>query len=446
MESQINDDTPIQTPSPSFWEKYSLPILIIANLSLLAICLTLFAYLNKTTSTQFFPPPFLTRKTKLTENSPPPLSIPTTNQTASTTYNVDTDQSNCYNNNTQITCPSKSQPFYGQDAQYNSQAPSYTDNHNGTITDNNTGLMWTKSPGPKTTYQQATNNEKTTTTGDYTDWRLPTIKELYTLINFNGTDPSAVGNETSSLTPFINTNYFDFEYGDPNIGDRIIDSQWITSSIYKGTVMNNQQCFFGVNFADGRIKCYPTSSQKGYFTLYVRGSLPQQTFIDQKNGTILDTSTNLLWQQQDSQKGMSWQSALSYCDSLDLAKHTDWRLPNAKELQSIVDYDRSPDKTSSATIDPLFQSTQITNELNQPDYPFYWTSTTHLNTKNADQAVYVAFGRATGKMNGRWMDVHGAGAQRSDPKTGDPNNFPDGRGPQGDAIRIYNYVRCVTNK
>lgn len=42
------------------------------------------------------------------------------------------------------------------------------------------------------------------------------------------------------------------------------------------------------------------------------------------------------------------------------------------------------------------------------------------------------------------MDVHGAGAQRSDPKSGNPDAFPNGHGPQGDDIRIYNYVRCVT--
>jgi hypothetical protein len=41
------------------------------------------------------------------------------------------------------------------------------------------------------------------------------------------------------------------------------------------------------------------------------------------------------------------------------------------------------------------------------------------------------------------FDVHGAGAQRSDPKAGDPQNFPHGRGPQGDVVRIYNFVRLV---
>lgn len=41
------------------------------------------------------------------------------------------------------------------------------------------------------------------------------------------------------------------------------------------------------------------------------------------------------------------------------------------------------------------------------------------------------------------LDVHGAGSQRSDPKSGDPSRFPYGRGPQGDVIRINNFVRCV---
>jgi hypothetical protein len=42
-----------------------------------------------------------------------------------------------------------------------------------------------------------------------------------------------------------------------------------------------------------------------------------------------------------------------------------------------------------------------------------------------------------------YVDVHGAGSQRSDPKAGDPAMFPHGRGPQGDVIRIYNFVRLV---
>jgi hypothetical protein len=58
--------------------------------------------------------------------------------------------------------------------------------------------------------------------------------------------------------------------------------------------------------------------------------------------------------------------------------------------------------------------------------------------------VYINFGRSMGYMNGVWRDVHGAGAQRADQKSGDPSNYSMGHGPQGDAVRIYNYARCVT--
>ena len=50
---------------------------------------------------------------------------------------------------------------------------------------------------------------------------------------------------------------------------------------------------------------------------------------------------------------------------------------------------------------------------------------------------------SSGSGNYQLLDVHGAGAQRSDPKAGDPAAFPHGRGPQGDVIRINNFVRCV---
>ena len=57
--------------------------------------------------------------------------------------------------------------------------------------------------------------------------------------------------------------------------------------------------------------------------------------------------------------------------------------------------------------------------------------------------AYVSFGRAMGYMDGTQSDVHGASAQRSDPKAGDPADYPTGNGPQGNAIRIHNTVRLV---
>ncbi|MBD3251338.1 DUF1566 domain-containing protein, partial [Candidatus Uhrbacteria bacterium] len=237
------------------------------------------------------------------------------------------------------------------------------------------------------------------------------------------------------------------EYGDESTGSRFIDSQWITSDIYVATVMGGQECFFGVNFADGRIKCYPTQSggNQGYFLRLVRGgSYGVNQFSNNGNGTVTDASSGLTWQQGDSGSGMDWGDALSYCEQLSLGGATDWRLPNAKELQYIVDYTRSPDTTGSASIDAMFSSTQITNEAGQPDYPFYWTGTTHVKSNGmGDNAAYVSFGRALGYFQNQYMDVHGAGAQRSDPKSGNMSDYPQTHGPQGDVLRLHNYVRCV---
>ncbi|WFN35645.1 hypothetical protein L1S32_05970 [Methanogenium sp. S4BF] len=77
-------------------------------------------------------------------------------------------------------------------------------------------------------------------------------------------------------------------------------------------------------------------------------------------------------------------------------------------------------------------------------YQFYRPGTTHATwSGNGGSASYVSFGRALGYMDGVWQDVHGAGAQRSDPKAGDASDYPEGHGPQGDAIRIENFVRLV---
>lgn len=46
-------------------------------------------------------------------------------------------------------------------------------------------------------------------------------------------------------------------------------------------------------------------------------------------------------------------------------------------------------------------------------------------------------------MNDNLMEVHGAGAQRSDPKSGSRNEYPSYFGPQGDVRYVFNYVRCL---
>ena len=378
---------------------------------------------------------------------------------------VDTAQVRCYDNNAEMEYPTPNANFFGQDAQYIGNEPAYKDNGDGTVTDLNTGLMWQSDPGEKMTFKQAVAGAPKCREAGYTDWRLPTIKELYSLILFSGTDPDPMSRDSSRQKPFIDTRYFKFRYGDAARGERIIDSQFATCTEYVSTTMRGDQTVFGVNFADGRIKGYGmrsprTATDKTFYVLYVRGnaSYGKNDFKDNGNGTVTDRATGLMWMKVDSgvlkagrkkDGKLNWQEALAWAESLEYAGYSDWRLPNVKELQSIVDYTRSPATTNSAAIDPVFEATSFAAEGGREDYPCYWSGTTHAGLSRASTAAYVAFGRSFGWMPNRrtgqymLMDVHGAGSQRSDPKSGDPSRFPYGRGPQGDVIRIDNFVRCV---
>ena len=376
---------------------------------------------------------------------------------------VDTGQTGFYNASSEISAPTNGAAFYGQDGQVVGRQPDYTISGDTlTVHDNVTGLTWTRShdwdgdgdldADDKMTQANAEAYAATLNAsnyGGYSDWRLPSIKELYSLMNFNGTDPNVESTDSSGLTPFIDNTVFDIGYGDTAAGERLIDSQFAVTTIYVDTVMEGQEAMFGLNLVDGRIKGYPTLTGKGYYAYYCRGNTDYgiNDFEDNGDDTVSDHATGLMWAQADSGVGMDWENALNYAETNQLAGYSDWRLPNAKELQSLVDYTRSPGTTGSAAINPLFSATQITNMAGEADFPWYWSGTTHLKASgSAASGVYVCFGRGMGTMDSgvTIIDVHGAGCQRSDPKTGDPADYPNaGNGPQGDVRRVFNYVRLV---
>ncbi len=71
--------------------------------------------------------------------------------------------------------------------------------------------------------------------------------------------------------------------------------------------------------------------------------------VDNGDGTVTDLVTGLMWQQGVTSNAHAWSDAEAFCSALVLAGHTDWRLPSAIELVSIVDYGQS-----SASINGTF--------------------------------------------------------------------------------------------
>jgi hypothetical protein len=140
--------------------------------------------------------------------------------------------------------------------------------------------------------------------------------------------------------------------------------------------------------------------------------------------------------------GIDWEHALAYVQIQNDANylgHNDWRLPNTKELQSLVDYSRSPYATDPAkvgpSIYPLFSCTGILNGGGKADFPYYWTGSSAISNPNGTytNAWYVAFGQAE---DGNGENIHGAGAVRFDAKI-----LGNGEGEE----RVLNFVRLVRN-
>jgi hypothetical protein len=180
-------------------------------------------------------------------------------------YNLsDTGQTKCYRGvipYDEIPCAGT-----GQDGDYNINPMSFTDNGNGTVTDNNTGLMWQKCSigqnndaacsGTASIYNwyrasgtySATYNPTSLDVcgslvlGSYSDWRLPAKKELITIVDYAIPYPG----------PTIRTVYF------PNTKS----SDYWSSTTYAGGPVNA----WGVDFGDGGVYGYG----KYFDGLYVR--------------------------------------------------------------------------------------------------------------------------------------------------------------------------------
>lgn len=347
-----------------------------------------------------------------------------------------------------ISVPDNSSVFYYQDALFFGQQTKFIDNKDGTITDKLTGLMWQRKLTSKLTIEEANSFLKQLNNGKYNDWRIPNVKELFSLIDYSG---RVFGDKFIQM--FIDTNFFEQPIGNTIIGEREIDAQTWTSTECKSLTMGRDVSRYGVNFVDGRIKAYPiinpfTRKPNRLHFRFVRGNSNYglNDFSDNGDGTITDQATGLMWQKNDSEIPLDWKSALEYAKNLKLSNYSDWRLPNVKELQSLVNYDNNVDVSRKPSISSVFQCSKREEPNGVLNYPYYWSSTTLLDgPKPGNQAAYVCFGKATAFFIDQYVDAHGTGAVRSDPKFLTKENYPVHFGPQGDLVYVKNYVRCVRN-
>jgi hypothetical protein len=319
----------------------------------------------------------------------------------------DTGQTKCYTYDwesdtwSEGPCAQPGEPLYGQDGNYLINPPSYTKlDADGNdlpdsaaswtmVRDNVTGLIWevkqskdgTKNyadphdadntytwydSNPKTNGgNSGTPGESTDTEdfiaalnqanfGGHSDWRLPTGKELGYIVD-HGKEP-----------PAIDIRYFPYTVASSS-------SFYYWSSTPHAIIGSTDACL--VSFYYGDDFWYAKSSYN-----YVRAVRGGQSgsfdhLVVNGDGTITDTALGLMWQQA-TESGKNWTDAVSYCEDLSLAGYTDWRLPNIRELQSIVNF---------VYQQPAIDLTKFPDTVAN----YYWSSTS--GTFGTSGAWYVFF-------------------------------------------------------
>ena len=252
--------------------------------------------------------------------------------------------------------------IFGEDSDYNINPPSYIDNGDGTITDKVTNLMWQKE-NERYNWDTALNFCNNLTLADYSDWRLPSKKELMSILNYGTYSPSI------DQTFFPDTGIWYYWTSTDHAYDP--SNAWLIWFLYGTAFYDNKgsnqdvRCVRGVNYTTG-------------------------DFSDNGDGTVTDNMTDLMWQ-HDEGGSNSWEDAIGYCENLSLGGHTDWRLPNIKELESITD-----DSFDAPVID--------TNYFPNAQRSLYWSSTTFASMSS--YAYYIDFTSGRIYYYAKWVPFY----------------------------------------
>ncbi len=254
---------------------------------------------------------------------------------------------------------------FGEDADYTINAPSFTNNGNGTITDNVTGLMWQQTDGGEMTVESAATYVAALRLGGFADWRLPTAHEGFSILNHQNNNPA------------VNTTYFTTtaaEYwwtSDKQVGDAT--KIWCTNA--GGGIGNHPK---SETVSAGGVKKFHIRAVRNI----AAATTVANPFTDNGDGTVKDNLTGLIWQKMPNPNTLTWEQALTYAEGLTLGGASDWRLPNIKELESIND-ERIVNPSVSTT---YFSTIGIKN---------YWSSTSLPNQTTRAWYLSTQFGITT---------------------------------------------------
>jgi hypothetical protein len=253
---------------------------------------------------------------------------------------------------------------------------SYTDNGDGTVTDDVTGLMWEQTGGPGIdggaiaglySIPQAFAYCSGLTLAGHSDWRLPSLLEGTTIL------------DTEQSQPSINGTYF------PGTN---ADNYWTSTPVatQAGWSYTNWLSFGAVSDDNtgSFVRCVRSTSAIPTGSRYTTGTLGSVP-------TVHDNRTGLTWQQYTSASAGATQYTQAAATTACVALGSGWRLPTYKELVTLVDYAQTG--ATGPMIDAVFTDTPSgetwtsTPFVVTPPYQMWMVSfaygSTGYNTTNA---------------------------------------------------------------
>lgn len=197
-------------------------------------------------------------------------------------------------------------------------------------------------------------------------WKLPLIRELQTLVDYSEYNPSV----TQGIFNHISNDYY-----------------WSSS-----TVVGDVVYAWYVAFGNGITHWYTYSHKRNSYNVRcVRGGQLTPPDLSRSDNIVADGATGLQWQ-DDWRVGVgtrTWTAAIDFCENtLTLGGYNDWRLPNANELLSIVNYGRH---------DPALDIYSFQNHTSSS----YWSSTSATQVYYPQGALFVDFNSGKAEWNGK---------------------------------------------